>query len=130
MKSSLKPSAVYGVNMVVSDTMTYFDVFTKDKIYHLQGGFAQSPIDTTDRPSYATPSTVTSTEANLLGEIPIIEYIYDRNRMGSFESVVSLLDEVNMEQSRRSDSVESFVNSLLGNANTDWQNEIYRTALK
>lgn len=104
---------MYGVNMVVSDTMTYFDVFTKDKIYHLQGGFAQSPIDTTDRPSYATPSTVTSTEANLLGEIPIIEYIYDRNRMGSFESVVSLLDEVNMEQSRRSDSVESFVNSLL-----------------
>ena len=104
---------LYGVNMVVAETMTYFDVFTKDTIYHLEGGSAQSPLDKTDRPSWAVPSMITGTEPNLLGEIPIIEYVYDRNRMGSFESVISLLDEVNMEQSRRSDSVESFVNSLL-----------------
>ncbi len=104
---------LYAVNMVVADTMTYFDVFTKDKVFHLEGGSAHSPVDTTDKPSWAVPSTITGVENNLLGEIPIIEYIYDRNRMGSFESVISLLDEVNMEQSRRSDSVESFVNSLL-----------------
>ena len=104
---------VYGVNMVVSDNETLFDVFTKDKVFHLVGSFAQAPNDTTDRPSWAVPSVVKSVTANVLGEIPIIEYIYDRNRMGSFESVISLLDEINMEQSRRSDSVESFVNSLL-----------------
>ena len=104
---------LYAVNMVVSETMTYFDVFTKDTIYHLTGGAAQSPLDKTDRPSMAVPSTLASQEPNMIGEIPIIEFVYDRNRMGSFESVISLLDEVNMEQSRRSDSVESFVNSLL-----------------
>ena len=104
---------VYGVNMVVTDTVTLFDVFTKDKVYHLQGGGVSSPLDTKDTPSMAVPSSITSVEPNVLGEIPIIDYIYDRNRMGSFESVISLLDEVNMEQSRRSDSVESFVNSLL-----------------
>ena len=112
---SRKPGneAVLGVNMVVDGEMTYFDCFTKENIYHLKGTFCKSPIDTTDRPAMAVPTEILSIEPNVLGEIPIIEFVYDRNRMGAFESVLSLLDEVNMEQSRRSDSVESFVNSLL-----------------
>lgn len=104
---------LYGVNMVVDGDSTLFDVFTKDTIFRLKGSLSVSKLDTTDRPSLAVPTTILSIEPNLLGEIPIIEYIYDRNRMGAFESVMSLMEEVNMEQSRRSDSVESFVNSLL-----------------
>ncbi len=104
---------VFGVNMVVQGAITYFDVFTKDTVYHFSGSCATNPNDTADTPSMAKAVKLESKEANLLGEIPIIEYIYDRNRMGSFESVMSLLEEVNMEQSRRSDSVESFVNNLL-----------------
>ena len=112
---SRKPgnAPVLGVNMVVDGDKTYFDCFTKDMIYHLEGTYATNPIETKDIPSTAVPTVLVSTEPNLLGEIPIIEFVYDRNRMGAFESVISLLDEVNMEQSRRSDSVESFVNSLL-----------------
>lgn len=112
---SRKPGneSVLGVNMVVDGIYTYFDCFTKDAIYHLRGTYANNPQETKDTPSKAIPTEILSIEPNVLGEIPIIEFIYDRNRMSAFESVLSLLDEVNMEQSRRSDSVESFVNSIL-----------------
>lgn len=116
---SLRPGnePVLGINMVnISEDEngvieSLFDVYTKTKIYHLSGG---TGVDN-KRPklTHSLAFKVDSVEPNLLGEIPIIEYSYDRNRMGAFEGVLSLLDTINAAQSNRIDSEEQFVNNLL-----------------
>lgn len=109
---------VAGVNVVIrrddkNRPRYYFDVFTEENIFHLAGAQAS------DDPQYKTvgetlkAKELLSVERNVLGEIPIIEYQYDRNRMGAFEVVISLIDAISFCQSNRADSVEQFVNSLL-----------------
>lgn len=103
---------LFGVNIVVADGVMKFDVITNDHIYRLEGG---QPDDVeTERyipKGYAT--RVIGVEINSLGEIPIIEYTYDRNRMGAFESVLPLLDALNNITSNRADGVEQFIQSLM-----------------
>lgn len=89
----------------------YYDVYTKDKIFRLEG---TAKAETMTREVIANiPWGIASEEINHLGEIPIIEYQYDYHRMGSFEKVLSLMNELNYQQSMRLDSTEQFVNSLL-----------------
>ena len=112
---SLKPGnePVMGVNMVVVDGVAKFDVFTKDKVYHLTGG-ATGRIMTTqaNQDFIATAVSVDSVEPNTLGLIPIIEYRYNSVNMGAFESVLPLLDEINNILSNACDGVEQFIQSL------------------
>jgi len=52
-------------------------------------------------------------EPNPLGLIPIIEYPANNSRIGAFELVIDLLNEINNLDSSRMDSVDQFVQSLL-----------------
>lgn len=47
------------------------------------------------------------------GQIPLIEYPLNEQRIGDFEIVLSLLDAINLTQSNRLDGVEQFIQSLL-----------------
>ena len=51
-------------------------------------------------------------EAHILGEIPLVEYINNAARMGSFEPVISILNNINILESNAVDSVEDFVNGF------------------
>jgi SPP1 family phage portal protein len=112
---SLKPGnePVMGVNMVVSDGIAKFDVFTKDAVYHMTGTATGKMMTTQVNHDYiATAVSVESVEPNPLGLIPIIEYRYNSINMGAFESVLPLLDEINNIVSNACDGVEQFIQSL------------------
>lgn len=111
---------VMGVNVVEGtdkDGVTYslIDVYTKNKIYRLLGAaLDQYKADNMKLvpPTFPTTS-ILRVEDNVLGEIPIIEYSYDKMRMSAFESVISLLDAINVVQSNRLDGIEQFIQSLM-----------------
>lgn len=57
-------------------------------------------------------------EANPIGEIPIIEYVHNEYRIGAFEPVIDLLNDMNVLESNRIEATEQNVQSLL------WMNDI------
>ena len=104
---------VMGVNMVVTDGIAKFDVYTKDTVYHLSGGATGRLMTAQVNSDFiATAVSVDSYEPNALGYIPIIEYRYNSINMGAFETVIPLLDAINNIQSNRIDGVEQFIQSL------------------
>ena len=110
---SLRPGnePLYAVNMVVGSTEVSIDVYTKDKVFRLYGSSKSS--EATNYPNRDAIATgVRAVEDNPLGNIPIIEYRYNSVNMGSFESVVYLLDAINNVQSNRIDGVEQFIQSI------------------
>lgn len=112
---SLKPGnrPVMGVNFVVSDGKAMFDVFTKDTVYHLSGTATGRLMTTATNSDYmATAVKIESSEPNVLGKIPIIEYRYNSVNMGAFEVGVSILDEINNISSNACDGIEQFIQSL------------------
>ena len=111
---------VMGINVVATTaedgtTMSLIDVFTRTQIFHLTGG--ELSAYTADNMKLTPPviptTTVVSAEPNVLGEIPIVEYAYDKQRMAAFETVIPLLDAINNVQSNRLDGVEQFIQSLM-----------------
>ena len=102
---------VMGINMVQNKRETLFDVFTRTDIWHLRG--AGATIADINIPPVSMPTEILSVEPNLIGEIPIIEYQYDQNRMSAFESVITMLDALNNIESNAMDAVEQFVQSLM-----------------
>ena len=112
---SLKPGnePVMGVNMVVVDNVAKFDVFTKDKVFHLTGGATGRMMSTQVNSDFlATAVSVDSVEPNPLGLIPIIEYRYNSTNMGAFEAVIPLLDEIDNILSNSCDGIEQHIQSL------------------
>ena len=101
---------VLGVNVVVTNGEVRFDAFTREYCYHLRGGLvAKTTLGT---PILGTAVSLISKERNIIGEIPIIEYQYDINRMGSFESAISICDEINEMQSRLAEGQEEQIQQL------------------
>lgn len=101
-----------GVNTVITENgQLIVDAITEDYIFKLRSdniGKVNMEI-----PANGYAFKVDSVEKNVLGKIPIIEYQYDEDRMGSFEGVLSLLDAINKVQSNRIDGVEQFIQSLM-----------------
>lgn len=58
------------------------------------------------------------------GQIPLIEYPLNDQRIGDFEIVLSLLDAINLTQSNRLDGVEQFIQSLLVFKNVEINKEM------
>lgn len=107
---------VIGVNMVISGesdstTELIFDVYTKSRYFKLKGGVTGMVI--TGEPIVGTAYELIETRINPLGEIPIIEYQYENNRMSAFEAVIPLLDAINSVESNRMDGIEQFIQSLM-----------------
>jgi len=58
-----------------------------------------------------------------MGDIPLIEYPYNEERMGAFETVIPLLEAINKVQSNRVDGVEQFIQALLVFKNVDLEKD-------
>lgn len=108
---------IMGVNIVVigdgegTTAEAIFDVYTKEKKFTVSGGITSRII--TNTPIFATATNIEREEPNRLGEIPIVEYQYENNRMGAFEAVIPMLDAINDVQSNRLDGIEQFIQSLM-----------------
>ena len=118
---SLQPGnePVFGVNVVEVTRkgvcLSLIDVYTKDRIYRLEGQALDQYTESNMKlvPPTIPTTTVVRVDVNEIGEIPIIEYVYDNQRMGSFETVLPLLDAQNIVQSNRLDGIEQFIQSLM-----------------
>ena len=113
---SLKPGnkPIMGVNFVTTeDGKALFDVFTEDMVYHLSGGFKGKMISPEKGHDFlATAVSIESSEPNVLGRIPIIEYRYNSVNTAAFELAIPLLDELSNLASNACDGVEQFIQSL------------------
>ena len=113
---SLKPGSkpIMGVNFVTTeDGKAMFDVFTERMVYHLSGGFKGKMMTPEKGHDFlATAVSIDSSEPNVLGRIPIIEYRYNSVNMSCFEAAIPLLDEINNIVSNACDGVEQFIQTL------------------
>ena len=105
---------IMGVNFVTTeDGKAMFDVFTKNMVYHLSGGFKgkmMTPVKGHD--FLATAVTIESSEPNVLGRIPIIEYRYNSVNTACYELAIPLLDELSNLASNACDGIEQFIQTL------------------
>ncbi len=111
---SLRPGnrPVYGVNIVVSEKDIFIDVITEEAVFKLRG--TVTPAKTTIEPDPLTAAySIVSVEPNIIGRVPIIEYIYKSTRMSAFESALSVMDAINTAESNRLDAVEQTVQNLM-----------------
>jgi len=82
------------VRYILKEDMTIvFSCWTKDRYFEVENTWA-----------------VIHSEPQSLG-IPIIEYPANKARLGAFETVLPLLDAINMAESNRLDGVEQFIQS-------------------
>lgn len=108
-----------GVNCVVVEDTLYVDAFTKDYVYRLVGSYVSTP--TTEDERRLTVKALIKEEPNVLGLIPMVEYRYNSLNMSSFESVLSLCNELNVLASNRVDGIEQFIQSLLVACNVEFE---------
>lgn len=66
----------------------------------------------TDRKVFTVKGDTVTEENHILGGIPLVEYINNEARMGAFEIVISILNNINMLESNAVDSVQDFVNGF------------------
>lgn len=111
---SLQPGhrPMFSVNFVVDQDKTYFDVFTDKNVYRLIGGDAYGKSIGSDRFMPSTATSITKVESNVVGVVPMVEYTFNSNRMGSFEAAIPLMDAINVVQSNRLDGIEQAVQQL------------------
>lgn len=112
---SLRPGnkPLMGVNFVVDDGKSYFDVFTERYVFHLSGTMTGKLMTTEKNHNFmVTATNLLSAEPNVLGRIPIIEYKYNSVNTSAFELAIPLLDELSNLASNACDGVEQFIQSL------------------
>ena len=113
---SLRPGnkPLMGVNFVTTeDGNALFDVFTKNMVYHLSGGFKGKMMTAEKGHDFlATAVEIVSSEPNVLGRIPIIEYRYNSVNTSAFELAIPLLDELSNLASNACDGIEQFIQTL------------------
>ncbi len=90
--------------VTTQDDVVKMGAYTEDAYYELEKNTAGFEI-----------KSVTKTHIG----IPIIEYINDEERMGSFERVIPLLDALNMATSDRLNGLAQFVQAILWMNNCD-----------
>lgn len=119
---SLRPGnpALAGINIVAVDNeKVEIDVYTKNKIFICEGGYKSK--NSTDNKVDGMAVRLINVLENSIGEIPMVEYVMNRNRMSCFESVIPLMDTLNKVMSNATDGIEQFIQSLCVAVNTQFE---------
>ena len=87
----------------------------EDKIYciYTPTDYFEITVDGSSSESDLSEDSITKAEKHILGCIPIVEYPANSARIGAFELVMSLLDEINNVESNRIDGIEQFVQAFM-----------------
>lgn len=108
-QNNIRKTKLIGASYVTTkDNVVRMGAYTKDAYYELKK----------DKSGFE----IVSVKENLIG-IPIVEYINDEERMGSFERVISLLDALNEATSDRLNGLSQFVQSILWMNNCEVDSE-------
>lgn len=92
--SGIGKKPIAGVILQVDeDEKTLVTVYTPNKCFTVKG------------------DTVTE-EPHIMGHIPLVEYVNNDARLGAFEIVISILNNINVLESNAVDSVQEFVNGF------------------
>lgn len=83
----------------------YYQCFTKTHEYRIQNSGLVPLLDGTGDFIYE--------RLHIFGEIPIVEYPNNQDRLSDIELVITMLDAINNMQSNRMDSIEQFVQSYI-----------------
>lgn len=86
-------------DVVTNDDMIKITLYTKQNIYELEGPI-NSPV-------------VVSEQINVFNEIPVIEFMENSNRCGSFEKQISIVDAMESIMSSTINEIEYFDNAYL-----------------
>ena len=86
-------------DVVTGDDMIKITLYTKQTIYELEG-----PLDS---------PVVVSEQQNIFGEVPVIEFMENSNRRGSFEKQISIVDAMESILSSTINEIEYFDNAYL-----------------
>lgn len=89
------------------DEVTTYDVYTVDRHYFVKN----DTVSDLGNPQY--------------GAIPLVEYANNKARMGAFESVISILNNINRLESDAVDSIQDFVNGFDVFQNCDIEDGVY-----
>ena len=112
--SGIGNDVLAGVTYVeLADKSILYSVYTPTMYFELIGN-AQS-------------FKVTDSKPHALGQIPIIEYVCNESRLGSFEVVLDLLDAINITASNRIDGIEQFIQSLMVLKGVDIEDEQFKS---
>lgn len=96
----------------------YYQCFTNTHEYRIQNsGLLPLSMSGDNTPVYERLHT--------FGEIPIVEYPNNQDRMSDIELVISMLDAINNMQSNRMDSIEQFVQSWVKFINCDIDTNLF-----
>lgn len=101
-----------GVNLVIENGVAIYDVFTKNRIFHLKGGFVSGFQGTYLIDVVTTATELIGEEPNIIGRVPMVEYFYNENRMSCFENAIDLMDAYNTAESNRLDGIEQTIQQL------------------
>lgn len=97
-----------------TDGSITFGCYTKTDYFEIKMGVVKN----FDESFYEAP--------NVLGDIPIVEYINDYDRMGCFERVIPLMDALNTVDSDRVNDIAQHVQNLLWGDNVAIDEEQYK----
>ena len=114
---------VMGVNMVIDNEVVYFDVYTRERHFLLKGGLA-GLTTMYDTPVVGTATELLSESANIIGEIPIIEYQYNINRMCAFEAAIPICNEINEMQTQLAEGIEGQIQQLCIAYNCNFDDDV------
>ena len=114
-------------DMAIPNPMTTFVVYANDAYREpvlgvtysittdgrkLVGAYTKDTYFSLEIPMYG-PAGAIREEPNLIGEIPIIEYVNDYDRMGCFERVIPIMDALNVTNSDRVNDIAQYVQNIL-----------------
>lgn len=114
-------------DMAIPNPMTTFVVYANDAYREpvlgvtysvtadgrkLIGAYTKESYFSLEIPALGTAGAIRE-EPNLIGEIPIIEYVNDYDRMGCFERVIPIMDAINITNSDRVNDIAQYVQNIL-----------------
>ena len=97
---------VMSIQEVAVDDNKVYCIYTPTTYYEVTVEGSSGDSDLSD-------DCITKTEEHIIGYIPIVEYAANTARIGAFELVISLLDEINNVESNRIDGIEQFVQAFM-----------------
>lgn len=116
-RNDIDHTQLAGVYYTVSDEQEEtFHVYADDGMYYRIRGWQSGVVE--------------AVETYPLSHIPIVEYPLNDARLGAFEIVLPLLDELNNLESNRMDAVEQFVQSLLIATNCDFEDGVTANTIR
>lgn len=97
---------VMSIQEVTIDESTIYCIYTPTEYFEVTVESSSGSSDVSD-------DNITKQESHIIGYIPIVEYAANSARLGAFELVMSLLDEINNVESNRIDGIEQFVQAFM-----------------